>query len=240
VPAERHEGRRVEAVLAGVAWVQLNGTLELGFCLRPVPKPEHDIAQRIVGFGQPFVQSDRFASSVEGLGFAVLWRHGIGNDEEIIGVGQSGIGFCEIRIVIDRLLKMDNRFAIAIHGKLVSEIATAQVGFIGLRIKRERMRGTPVCGIELYPYLFRHCLRHFLLHGDGAAYLTVIAVRPYMRLVSRADELDGDAHLIPVAANAALQDVIGAQFSGNLLRTLGGALVSHGSGACNHSQLLRA
>ena len=70
--------------------------------------------------------------------------------------------------------------------------------------------------------------------------LAVIAVCPYMYLISCAYELDANAHLVPIAPNAALQYVVHAQFPCNLLHALGGALVGHGGRACDHTQLVWA
>ncbi len=72
MPLQRHQQRGVDAVLGGVAGIQLNGALELRLGLGPVVKPDHQATQRIVRFGQAFAPGYGLSGSVQTLRFAFL------------------------------------------------------------------------------------------------------------------------------------------------------------------------
>ena len=70
------------------------------------------------------------------------------------------------------------------------------------------------------------------------AEVPVIAASPYMHLVVRADELHADSQLVPIATNAALEDIADAQFAPDLFHALRGMLVSHHCGARDNPKLV--
>src|SRR5215470_18480899 len=58
-----------------------------------------------------------------------------------------------------------------------------------------------------------------------------------MRLVLDADQLNGDADLVAIAADAAFENIVDIQFTTDLANILRGHLVGHGRRTSNHAQL---
>src|SRR5436853_377190 len=143
------------------------------------------------------------------------------------------------RIQLDGSLKIGNRLPVANHRKLVAKIASSQISFVRLRIKRGRAGGATVSRIEFYSDLFSHCPCDLFLQSNGVTDMPVVAVSPDMHLVRGTDKLGANTHLVPIAPDTALQDVIDSQFSCDLLRAFRCTFVSHRGRACDHAELIR-
>ena len=66
----------------------------------------------------------------------------------------------------------------------------------------------------------------------------VVAACPHMHLVMHPDKLHADPYLVPIAPNAALENIADAQFASNLFHALRGMLIGHRCGARDNPKLV--
>lgn len=78
-----------------------------------------------------------------------------------------------------------------------------------------------------------------VLDGQDVAQLPVILLRPQLRLVAGADQLHADADPVGVPADAPLHREVHAELPPDLRDALRAALVGHGRGTGDHSELVR-
>jgi len=79
-------------------------------------------------------------------------------------------------------------------------------------------------------------LGDFSLQQQNAGGIADVFMGPNRTVGLGVDQLSADANLTPFAQDAALDDAVYGQFSGNFRQLLGGALVGHRGGERNHAQ----
>src|SRR5581483_4748386 len=137
-------------------------------------------------------------------------------------------------------LEIANRFPVSFRRKLVPEVPPPQIGFVCLCVEMMRVRAASVTRAQLDFDLFRYRLCHLFLQFDGMADVPVVTTCPHMQLVMHPDELHADPYLVPIAPNAALENIADAQFASNLFHALRAMLVGHRRGACDYAKLVGA
>src|SRR5581483_1102846 len=158
----------------------------------------------------------------------------------MISVGYPRIGFRKVRVALDGFLEVRNRLPVAFRRKLVPEEPPPQIGFVCLSVEWMRFRTATVSRTELYFDLFRYRLGYLFLQFNRVTDVPVVAMCPHMHLVINPDELHADPYLVPIATDAAFEDIADAQFASNLFHALRAMLVGHRRGASDYAKLVGA
>src|SRR5579863_7327300 len=163
--------------------------------------------------------------------------------EDGVSIREPGIGAGVVRIASDGLLKPGDRAAEALRSALAPQVAALEIEIEGLVFRRRRKRGARGGGdglavAERELNFVRNFAGDLALHGEQVVGGMVEAARPDVGLVVGLDKLGGDAHLVLVAAHAALEHVLHAEIPGNLPHGHMSALVIHDRGAGDDGEMI--
>jgi hypothetical protein len=192
-----------------------------------------DESDRGVAFGEAVVESERALGVRPRRGDGPRRRPVAVEGQEKVAVREPGIGAGETRVLADGLLEVRDPPPEGVLRPLVPLVAAAEVGEmrLGGRSMRAGRRG------KAHLDLAGDAAGHVTLDRQHVAHLAVVALRPHVRLVARANELGGDTEPAVGLPHAALEDEVDPELPPDLAHALRALLVLHDGGPCDDAEV---
>ena len=224
-------------VSPAVARVQLDRTLEIFFCSRPIPiKTKSNSSQSCVAISKRLIKVDRAHRRRLCFWIRIHRSDRVIHAEQHKRIGEPGVRERVIGRQFDGSLVLDQALLQIVRPALVPEVASPKIGIVSLSVRLVSRPLGPFCGKQLERERSRYAGRDFALHRQRVSLRPLVALRPEMCLIVDLYQLGSYSQPIGVTSDAAFKHVADVQLRAYPANVLVAALIGHCRSAGDHAQ----